>query len=864
MGGQSRKRAVFGIAASNRVVRSAMRGQLRIVKVWSAFAATLLACLGSAVAAERTPSVTNLIEMTAMTFRFERQGMDGLGARLFADGNIDGIADGTEATFAIQESSRFALRMHRGSFIGLGSGRAGTRGAFLVQGNHLRDVIGTLTLVVDKAGIVTVVAAPDSPTDELTVFDVESIVADLDRSSKALLITGELFVSESWADAMFMPDVAGLNIGTLWLEATWATVDQTDAAPAKKTLATAPQQHQISRSHGSDVVIADLQSVGRYGREGDITAYAVGTHACNLGDEEANWIKNTNQHPVIVQNMYRLKNDKLEQIGLSWVKHGFYAVSFDLCGACNDPTPEGSHLAVGCSDPYSASLNGVQGNMSPTSTVNAHTGNFPYPWSGWNDGPASNSIERRLQVHDADLEPSLNQGAVYFVQGQYVMADDAAAGTHDNNASYREVDVTKTGPGFFKVAVSETSFTQRGQPAIRAWKDRDPSVEEVDVRVPGEGLMILAGNATDLGTGLWRYAYALENLNSDRCAGSFSVPLPSGVVVSNIGFHDVDYHSGDPFDPTDWPGTASEDAVTWATESFSENPNANAIRFGTLYDFYFDANVEPAPTTVTIGLFKPGFPDVVQSNIVGPKLAFIDCNRNGVMDVCDVSCQPYDDEGRPMVEFCAVPEGTPCGTSNDCNGNQVPDECEPDCNSNGVADSCDITRGTSSDCNENSVPDDCEPDCDGNGVADDCEVLADSDEDGIVDCYDRCRFSTPRKTCNCPPYGECCFPPELGGICTPEPISPEVCLEFGAIPDCLEQPCRQGCVIGDFDGDGDLDLADLAAFQHCIGLDVNQPGYEAPIQECSIPLDFDDDDDVDMRDVQIFFSLMNGPEPEER
>ena len=45
----------------------------------------------------------------------------------------------------------------------------------------------------------------------------------------------------------------------------------------------------------------------------------------------------------------------------------------------------------------------------------------------------------------------------------------------------------------------------------------------------------------------------------------------------------------------------------------------------------------------------------------------------------------------------------------------------PDCNGNGVGDGQDLAQGTSSDCNGNLVPDDCEPDSDGDQIIDDCE-----------------------------------------------------------------------------------------------------------------------------------------------
>ncbi len=81
-----------------------------------------------------------------------------------------------------------------------------------------------------------------------------------------------------------------------------------------------------------------------------------------------------------------------------------------------------------------------------------------------------------------------------------------------------------------------------------------------------------------------------------------------------------------------------------------------------------------------------------------------DCNGNGVMDVDDIAN----------------------GTSADCDGNVVPDECElsaNDCNGTGTLDTCDTTDGTSVDCNANNVPDECEGDCNGTGIPDDCDVL---------------------------------------------------------------------------------------------------------------------------------------------
>ena len=48
-----------------------------------------------------------------------------------------------------------------------------------------------------------------------------------------------------------------------------------------------------------------------------------------------------------------------------------------------------------------------------------------------------------------------------------------------------------------------------------------------------------------MATAPWRYEYAIYNFNSDRCGGSFAVPVPNGDQVSDVGFNAPDYHSGE-------------------------------------------------------------------------------------------------------------------------------------------------------------------------------------------------------------------------------------------------------------------------------------------------------------------------------
>jgi hypothetical protein len=58
-------------------------------------------------------------------------------------------------------------------------------------------------------------------------------------------------------------------------------------------------------------------------------------------------------------------------------------------------------------------------------------------------------------------------------------------------------------------------------------------------------------------------------------------------------------------------------SLTWSCETIAQNANANAIRWGTLYNFRFDSNRPPQDTSAVIGFFKTGAPITVP--IQGPQ-----------------------------------------------------------------------------------------------------------------------------------------------------------------------------------------------------------------------------------------------------
>ncbi len=411
--------------------------------------------------------------------------------------------------------------------------------------------------------------------------------------------------------------------------------------PAALIAAAACLSATAGPSSGPDVIVGDLPEVVQFTQPADDPqAYAVGTLSCNIGDDLLAWVDYNSHHPVIAQNMYRLWSPapgvtRFDQIGQSWLKHAFLALSGTYCDFCPPGSPMGSVLGVGCSDPYGAFLNGQQSAMGPRSEVNAATGVFPFPISwgafpditgdGVGDQPPYNGVvARRIRVARADLTTA---GARYFVEGQYVAQDDTAAGNSGNNASYRRVTVN---PSTLEVVPAD--ITQRGVPAIYAWRDHglgagvpDPAVTITPIDLPGDGRFLVGSRVTQTGPSTWRYEYALQNLDSERAAYAFGVSVGAGPgAYTNAGFHDTDAHSGEVWDTTDWARPVAGPTggvLTWhAVQTAAANPRGNALRWGTLYNLWLDSDRPPTSGQLTIVPFSDSAspPNVSAVRIAGP------------------------------------------------------------------------------------------------------------------------------------------------------------------------------------------------------------------------------------------------------
>jgi hypothetical protein len=313
-------------------------------------------------------------------------------------------------------------------------------------------------------------------------------------------------------------------------------------------------------------------------------------------------------------------NERFEQIGQSSCKHAFLALENDACGfGCNTSgCTTGSNLCPGCSDPYSASLNAGP-NLGSRAWINPFTGAYPST-SNDHSGHTHNGVSHRILVEIDDLNTTLNPGASYFAEAQYITPHEYTwCQSHPdqcnmyNNASFRQFMVT----GTTNFSFTALGVTARMQPAIMAWAETGATMTQIQPDPGNDGFGLLGYRVTNPGPGVWHYEYALYNQNLDRAIQSFSVPLGVGVNVSNIGFHAPPQHPGwandgtlndQGYSSTPWTVTQAGDSITWNTETFAQNQNANAIRWGTLYNFRFDADQPPQSSSATVGFFKTGSP----------------------------------------------------------------------------------------------------------------------------------------------------------------------------------------------------------------------------------------------------------------
>jgi hypothetical protein len=425
----------------------------------------------------------------------------------------------------------------------------------------------------------------------------------------------------------------------------------------------------VPRTAGPDVTVGNLTDIATYGTgsvwkadsagAGSVSgmrSYAVGTDSWNIGDVPVEWQSANQLHPVIGQQMYRYKNSTFEQIGISWLKHGFASTNsgaFPDLGSCDSPPNGGAQLGVNCSDAYGSGLNGSRSYLGPRFDVKPISGVYTYPWNplvGTTPSDAADPVSRRIVVAIADVDPTANPSAEYYVDTHYVTQDDAQWNNGRNNLSSRKVNAAtittspsfstattrrttalelwsmeKTAGGDTGINFSDVNFHERSMSVTDKWNHwtstspdatMKPAAQWTTFTSAIQGRFIVGSHITNNVDGSFNYDYMVMNVNSDRAGSSFAVRLPAATTVSNVSFHAPMYHSGERTLNNPWlnNGGASgrmQFSVDPATRSYTVPGMASAVTFqpnalmwGTMYNFRFTTTAAPVTGTARLGLFR--------------------------------------------------------------------------------------------------------------------------------------------------------------------------------------------------------------------------------------------------------------------
>jgi hypothetical protein len=590
----------------------------RILQI-ALFSLVLLGHLGGAGAEQLWK-----VEEGRMTFHFYEQKLENSG---LAMSNVEETVPAPDPTrmnmetpywsFAITEDSDLQFEVANGRL-----GRGGVRDGSLRHAGGLtwiQDATGSawemrdfVVESVDPGSQVFYVRGGDREGPYL--FKLSDARTRVHGNGRLLVLGGmEVRITGEWARAMNRPEFADRLVGLAEISGSSAFVSDLGDDPD-------PYVPQFAGGL-RDVKLGKLENVNEVDRVGvhpaGISGVSMATTSCNVGDVDVEWYAPMEtDHPSIAMCLYREMDGKFEQVGVSYMKHGFFALSNDQCTPCINHS-DGTFLGVGCSDTYSSGNNADRTWLGPRGEWNPFTGIWDCVgshFSGGQDdcirrhgGSGHNAVDHRVQIKDADLD---NSGATYYYEAYYVVrADDDKF----NNWGSRVCTMTwDSSPGEWDFSTPASNNDLREGPAVLRWGDKQTWASTG----ADDGMIIVASDVIDLGVGQYRYCYAVLNYDSDRMARSFSVPVGQA-SVSNFAFNDPDLD-----DANDWTPAENNGMLIWETGEFSASPaggaEANPLVLGYLYSFSFDADMAPQAANAVIGLYKPGGPGEVLADTWAP------------------------------------------------------------------------------------------------------------------------------------------------------------------------------------------------------------------------------------------------------
>jgi hypothetical protein len=549
---------------------------------------------------------------------FNRHVLSDLGIAVALPKPVGEAGEFARAIFRIQSPASLRIHAPGGSFNGFAEGVLRHEGGFELSWKGGRQQVLEFTLAPAAEPALFELQAADGSTP----FFLDSPHPQhLPAAGEFVFLNLDLRLADGFARRLGRPEIGGAAVGSAGVRARLDTPLEASTAGV-----TCTPQFGVE----VDVELDGISGLFEAYHDAERVAMAPSVNLRNIGNHDVAWYRPiepdgrrdpavVGPHPFLVMHIYRLADGVLRQIGRSDVKHAFFAANSG-CACQGDQI-----LFAGCSDLYSAVTNYNRINMAPRQEVTASTGAWQSSGSHFDGDPVDDfrhhqgegidhpdRFEHRLTARAADL---LTVGAQYFIEAWYIVAED-----DDIFNSMGHRGVTPTLSGSWTFPFTDSGVTQG--PALDAWVDRaaPPPGTAATVLDTGEGHVELAVRATLLGSGLYRYEYALFNLDFDRQIRSLSIPLPPDVTVVNTGFDDVDDQPGN-----DWQSSVTASQIVWAMPDGIVG--SGALDWGTLYNLRFEANAAPVDLMATLGVLEAGAPSELEPVSKGPGASLIPASR---------------------------------------------------------------------------------------------------------------------------------------------------------------------------------------------------------------------------------------------
>jgi len=473
-------------------------------------------------------------------------------------------------------------------------------------------------------------------------------LADPQRN-KLTLHNADLQGSLWLAEALGLPELAGMPIGQMWLDLTLDVPDganlsrrSPDRSVSGLSCSGRPFWPQDDPSHRVDVALIQMNTVAYQGRETATGRVKVAPSATlkNVNFGDAAWIPKfssigsyphepRDQHPFLVWNMYRISDGRIEQLAASGVKHAFLTLNFN----CDINCGSGNILWPGCEDVYSSGTNDSNSNQGPREDIIASrglfwsTGSFFDPGGIGSQTNNSGTYENRLMVAESELG---NAEADYFFDAWYVIQHDINIW---NSMGYHSISPSPVGNGWnfgplgpFTSGTPLTEWVAENQSGLQAGhalvRVKAADSEAVYPNNLPQGHLRVLVQVTDLGDGQWRYNYAVMNFDFDRGVRDFVIPINPGAEVQET------WMSGPP-DVLEqaWTAEVLDRAIRFSA------PDGGILPWFTLYNF--EIVIDQAPQAGGVGLLPSPLGDLRGAGDAVPLVLSADLPSPGLVQAGD-------------------------------------------------------------------------------------------------------------------------------------------------------------------------------------------------------------------------------------